>query len=38
MLAVFRDGFAAATRTRQGVIEVEFPTSSWHAAHAQFER
>jgi GNAT superfamily N-acetyltransferase len=38
MLAVFRDGFAAATRTRQGVIEVEFPTSSWRAAHALFER
>jgi acetate---CoA ligase (ADP-forming) len=37
MLAVFRDGFAAVTRTRQGVVEVEFPTSSWAAAHARFE-
>lgn len=37
MLAVFRDGFAAATRTRRDVIEVEFPTSRC-AAHARFER
>jgi len=38
MLAVFRDGFDAATVNAQGVTEVEFPTSSWRAAHARFER
>jgi hypothetical protein len=38
MLAVFRDGFAAVTRTREDVLEVEFPTSSWRAAHERFER
>lgn len=38
MLAVFRDGFAAVTLKGPGAIEVEFPTSSWRAAHARFER
>ncbi len=37
MLAVFRDGFAAVSVTSRDVIEVEFPTSSWRAAHARFE-
>lgn len=36
MLAVFRDGFAAVTLNGQEVIEVEFPTHSWRAAHARF--
>lgn len=36
MLAVFRDGFAANTVTGQDEIDVEFPTSSWRAAHARF--
>jgi hypothetical protein len=36
MLAVFRDGFAAVTVTGRDVIEVEFPTHSWRAAHARF--
>jgi hypothetical protein len=38
MLAVFRDGFGAVMVKRPDVIEVEFPTSSWRAAHARFER
>jgi hypothetical protein len=38
MLAIFRDGFGAVTIKRPDVIEVEFPTSSWRAAHARFER
>lgn len=38
MLAVFRDGFDAVTVNAGAVIEVEFPTSSWRAAHARFER
>jgi acetate---CoA ligase (ADP-forming) len=37
MLGVFSDGFEAATRKSSDVIEVEFPTSSWRAAHARFE-
>ena len=37
MLAVFRDGFAAHTRSRPDVIEVEFPSASWRTAHARFE-
>jgi hypothetical protein len=37
MLAVFRDGFDAVTVTARDVIEIEFPTSSWRAAHARFE-
>lgn len=37
MLAVFRDGFAAVTLSDRDVFEVEFPTSSWRAAHARFE-
>jgi hypothetical protein len=37
MLAVFRDGFDAVTVTTRDVIEIEFPTSSWRAAHARFE-
>jgi hypothetical protein len=36
MLAVFRDGFAAVTVNGREVIEVEFPTYSWRAAHARF--
>ncbi|MDQ6749310.1 MAG: GNAT family N-acetyltransferase [Actinomycetota bacterium] len=36
MLAVFRDGFAAVSVNSRGVIEVEFPTSSWRTAHARF--
>jgi hypothetical protein len=36
MLAVFRDGFAAVTLNGQEVIEVEFPTYRWRAAHARF--
>lgn len=36
MLAVFRDGFAAVTLNGREVIEVEFPTYSWRAAHARF--
>ncbi len=36
MLAVFRDGFAAVTVNGRDVIEVEFPTHSWRAAHARF--
>ena len=38
MLAVFRDGFDAVSVTARDVIEIEFPTSSWRAAHARFER
>ncbi len=38
MLGVFRHGFGATTRNRPDVIEVEFPTSSWRAAQAKFER
>jgi hypothetical protein len=38
MLAVFRDGFDAVTVTARDVIEIAFPTSSWHTAHARFER
>jgi GNAT superfamily N-acetyltransferase len=38
MLAVFRDGFAAVTVTGRDEVEVEFPTASWRAAHARFER
>ncbi|MGI8572067.1 MAG: GNAT family N-acetyltransferase [Solirubrobacteraceae bacterium] len=38
MLAVFRDGFMAATVNVRDEVDVEFPTSSWRAAHAQFER
>ncbi len=38
MLAVFRDGFAAVSVNGRDVIEVEFPTSSWRAAHARFEQ
>jgi Acetyltransferase (GNAT) family len=37
MLAVFRDGFAASTVTGRDQVDVEFPTSSWRAAHARFE-
>jgi GNAT superfamily N-acetyltransferase len=37
MLAVFRDGFAAATVLGPDQVEVEFPTSSWRSAHARFE-
>jgi GNAT superfamily N-acetyltransferase len=37
MLAVFRDGFAAVTVNARDEVDVEFPTSSWRAAHAQFE-
>jgi GNAT superfamily N-acetyltransferase len=36
MLAVFRDGFAAVTVHGPDAIEVEFPTSSWRAAHVHF--
>jgi acetyltransferase len=38
MLAVFRDGFAASTIAGQDEVDVEFPTSSWRAARARFER
>jgi GNAT superfamily N-acetyltransferase len=38
MLAVFRDGFAAATVTDRDQVEIEFSTASWRAAHARFER
>ena len=38
MLAVFRDGFAAATVTGRDEVQVEFPTGSWRAAHVRFER
>jgi GNAT superfamily N-acetyltransferase len=38
MLAVFRDGFTAETVVGRDQIDVEFPTSSWRVAHAQFER
>jgi GNAT superfamily N-acetyltransferase len=38
MLAVFREGFDAVTVSARGVLEVEFTTSSWHEAHARFER
>jgi GNAT superfamily N-acetyltransferase len=38
MLAVFRDGFEASTVNGRDEMEVEFSTSSWHAAHARFER
>ena len=38
MLAVFRDGFAAATVTGSDEVEVEFSTASWRAAHAPFKR
>jgi GNAT superfamily N-acetyltransferase len=38
MLAVFRDGFAAATVTGRDQVEVEFSTASWRAAMARFER
>jgi GNAT superfamily N-acetyltransferase len=37
MLAVFRDGFAAATLNSRDEVDVEFSTSSWRAAHARFE-
>jgi hypothetical protein len=37
MLAVFHDGFAAVTVDRRDEIDVEFATSTWRAAHAQFE-
>jgi hypothetical protein len=37
MLAVFRDGFDAVTVNARDVVEVEFPTSGWRAAHARFE-
>lgn len=36
MLAVFRDGFAARTRSGPDALEVEFPTSSWRAADERF--
>ncbi|MDX6668884.1 MAG: hypothetical protein QOK04_2264 [Solirubrobacteraceae bacterium] len=36
MLGVFRDGFAAVTRSDEGVMKVEFRTSSWRAAHARW--
>jgi uncharacterized protein len=38
MLAVFRDGFAATTRSQRDEVDVEFPTAGWRAAHALFER
>ncbi len=37
MLAVFHDGFAAITVNRRDEVDVEFATSSWRVAHAQFE-
>jgi hypothetical protein len=37
MLAVFHDGFAAVTANRRDEVDVEFATSTWRAAHAQFE-
>jgi RimJ/RimL family protein N-acetyltransferase len=37
MLAVFRDGFAAASTAGRDEIDVEFPTSSWRIAHARYE-
>jgi GNAT superfamily N-acetyltransferase len=38
MLAVFCDGFAATTVAGRDQVDVEFPTSSWRAAHERFER
>jgi GNAT superfamily N-acetyltransferase len=38
MIAVFRDGFAGVTVIGRDEVEVEFPTASWRAAHARFER
>jgi GNAT superfamily N-acetyltransferase len=37
MLAVFRDGFAAASTAGRDEIDIEFPTSSWRTASARFE-
>jgi GNAT superfamily N-acetyltransferase len=37
MLAVFRDGFAAASTAGRGEVEVEFATSSWRDACARFQ-
>ncbi len=36
MLDVFRDGFDARVRFREGIDKVEFPTSSWRAASERF--
>jgi GNAT superfamily N-acetyltransferase len=38
MLTVFHDGFAAETILGPNAVEIEFPTASWRAAHARFER
>jgi GNAT superfamily N-acetyltransferase len=36
MLDVFRDGFDAQLRFRDGTDVVEFPTASWRLAHERF--
>jgi GNAT superfamily N-acetyltransferase len=36
MHAVFRDGFAPIQRRESGVIEIEFPSSSWRLAQRRF--
>jgi hypothetical protein len=35
MLAVFRDGFSAASTASRDEIDVEFPTSNWRTARAR---
>jgi GNAT superfamily N-acetyltransferase len=37
MLAVFRDGFAAASAVGRDQVDVEFATSSWRDARARFD-
>jgi GNAT superfamily N-acetyltransferase len=37
MLAVFRDGFAAASTAGRDQVDVEFDTSSWRDACARFQ-
>jgi ribosomal protein S18 acetylase RimI-like enzyme len=36
MLDVFRDGFDADVRWREGIERVEFPTSAWRLAHERY--